>query len=203
MIYPEADKLEEWGSKYALVALAAKRAKQIKAGAPIAVDTHSRNPLTIALEEIAAGKIICEVDDHDIIIPSAVPPEVAELLAIPLEADLETEEIASEAVSSVTEELDEEEYLEEEEDDEEDEHPLGADDVWKEVLSEDGEEAVASPIVVDPDAVGIEGIGAESQASDEDKPKKRGRKRAVPVEEVPELEEMPELEASEDESEDE
>lgn len=58
MIYPSADTIEKKvGSRYSLVVLAAKRAKQIKEGAPVLIDTESTNPLTIALEEIAAGKV--------------------------------------------------------------------------------------------------------------------------------------------------
>lgn len=58
MIYPSADTIEKRvGSKYSLVVIAAKRAKQIKEGAPILIDTESTNPLTIAMEEIAAGKV--------------------------------------------------------------------------------------------------------------------------------------------------
>ncbi len=58
MIYPSADTIEERvGSRYSLVVLAAKRAKQIKEGAPVLIETTSTNPLTIALEEIAAGKV--------------------------------------------------------------------------------------------------------------------------------------------------
>ena len=58
MIYPSADTIEEKvGSRYSLVVLAAKRAKQIKEGAPVLIETASTNPLTIALEEIAAGKV--------------------------------------------------------------------------------------------------------------------------------------------------
>ena len=58
MIYPSADTIEEKvKSRYSLVILAAKRAKQIKEGAPVLIDTLSTNPLTIALEEIAAGKV--------------------------------------------------------------------------------------------------------------------------------------------------
>ncbi len=61
--------LEKVDSKYALVALAAKRARQItnyyrsrEEGSiddipPPLVDTRSKNILTIALEEIAAGKV--------------------------------------------------------------------------------------------------------------------------------------------------
>ena len=89
MIYPEADKLENWGSKYALVTLAARRAKQIKSGAAPLVDTASRNPLTIALEEIAAGKITCVVAYFDAVLVPTMAPEVAELLAIPLETEEE------------------------------------------------------------------------------------------------------------------
>jgi len=58
LIYPSADIIEERvGSRYSLVVLAAKRAKQIKEGAPVLIDTLSTNPLTIAMEEIAAGKV--------------------------------------------------------------------------------------------------------------------------------------------------
>jgi DNA-directed RNA polymerase subunit omega len=58
LIYPAADTIEDKvGSRYSLVILAAKRAKQIKEGAPVLIDTASTNPLTIALEEIAAGKV--------------------------------------------------------------------------------------------------------------------------------------------------
>lgn len=64
--------LEKVDSKYALVVMAAKRARQInnyyrsrEEGSiddipPPLVDTRSRNILTIALEEIAEGKISYE-----------------------------------------------------------------------------------------------------------------------------------------------
>lgn len=62
MIYPSADTIEDRvGSRYSLVVLAAKRAKQIKEGSPVLIDTLSTNPLTIALEEIAAGKVTIQV----------------------------------------------------------------------------------------------------------------------------------------------
>lgn len=58
MIYPEGDILKERvRNRYSLVVLASKRAKQIKEGAPVLIDTSSTNHLTIALEEIAAGKV--------------------------------------------------------------------------------------------------------------------------------------------------
>lgn len=64
MIIPSADRLEERvGSKYALVILAAKRARQLKEGLPPLIRPSSSNPLTIALEEVAQGKV------------TALPPE--------------------------------------------------------------------------------------------------------------------------------
>jgi len=54
------------GNTYALVVLAAKRARQIKDGSPPLVETNSRNPLTIALQEIAEGKVrIAPRDNQD------------------------------------------------------------------------------------------------------------------------------------------
>jgi DNA-directed RNA polymerase subunit omega len=49
--------LDRMESKYALVIAAAKRARQLKEGALPLVDVDSTNPVTVALEEIAAGKI--------------------------------------------------------------------------------------------------------------------------------------------------
>jgi DNA-directed RNA polymerase subunit omega len=67
MIIPSADRLEERvGSKYALVILSAKRARQLKEGLPPLVRGSSGNPLTIALEEVAAGKVV------------ELPPDVSE-----------------------------------------------------------------------------------------------------------------------------
>jgi DNA-directed RNA polymerase subunit omega len=63
-IYPSPDKLDSQESKYALVILAAKRARQIKDGARRLLPTQSANPLTVALEEIGEGQIIArEVED--------------------------------------------------------------------------------------------------------------------------------------------
>lgn len=57
-IFPAPDTLNEveYG-KFVLTNLAAKRAKQIKEGAPPLVRIDSSHPLSIALEEIAMGKI--------------------------------------------------------------------------------------------------------------------------------------------------
>jgi len=53
------------GSRFAVVAAAAQRAKQIKDGSPRLVEIASRNPLTVALAEIAAGKVIIMPSDDD------------------------------------------------------------------------------------------------------------------------------------------
>jgi len=47
-------------SKYTLVVAAAKRGRQLMEGRPKLVDSRSNKPVTIALEEIAAGKIYYE-----------------------------------------------------------------------------------------------------------------------------------------------
>jgi DNA-directed RNA polymerase subunit omega len=49
--------LDRVDNKYALVIVAAKRARQLKEGALPMVDVETANPVTIALEEISAGKI--------------------------------------------------------------------------------------------------------------------------------------------------
>ncbi len=49
------------GNRYAAAAMAAARARQLSAGALPAVGTSATNPLTVALEEIAAGKLRVEV----------------------------------------------------------------------------------------------------------------------------------------------
>ncbi|HEV8354323.1 MAG TPA: DNA-directed RNA polymerase subunit omega [bacterium] len=58
MIKPPLEALlDRVENKYALVIVAAKRARQLKDGALPMVDIDSGSPVTVALEEIAAGKI--------------------------------------------------------------------------------------------------------------------------------------------------
>lgn len=59
------------GSKYSLVIAVAKRAKQIREGAPVLIDTEATNPIVIAMEEITAGKV-------QIVIPTVEQVEAAE-----------------------------------------------------------------------------------------------------------------------------
>ena len=100
MIYPSSDRLEEQvESRYTLVVLAAKRAKQLREGAQKLINTKSTNPLTIALEEIAAGKILSRVPNHDEIPARGFEPE--------LEALPEVESAAEEAAELVAAPVDE------------------------------------------------------------------------------------------------
>lgn len=73
---PIEDLVAKTGSKFVLVMLAAQRARQINdyylqlgegigRYAPPQVHTTSRKPLTIALEEIAAGKITYDEEHYE------------------------------------------------------------------------------------------------------------------------------------------
>lgn len=75
MINPPIDELlDQVGSKYALVIISAKRARQVNSYhhqlgegtfddyAPPLVESRSKNYLTMALEEIAQGKIDWELN---------------------------------------------------------------------------------------------------------------------------------------------
>jgi DNA-directed RNA polymerase subunit omega len=74
MIYPAADKLDAMGSKYALVIVAAKRARQIKDGARRYSTSRSTNTLTVALEEIAEEQIVPVLVGEPEKLPTSVPP---------------------------------------------------------------------------------------------------------------------------------
>ncbi len=61
MIYPSLDVLvDKVDSKYTLVVLAAKRAREIMNGEASLVDSKSNKPVTVALEEVAQGRIVFE-----------------------------------------------------------------------------------------------------------------------------------------------
>jgi DNA-directed RNA polymerase subunit omega len=58
MNQPPMDVLREVvDSRYTLVVLAAKRARQLLEGAPPQVEANSEKPVTLALQEIAAGQV--------------------------------------------------------------------------------------------------------------------------------------------------
>jgi len=61
MINPSLDSLvKKVDSKYTLVVLAAKRAREIMDGQQPLTESKSNKPVTIALEEVAQGKITYE-----------------------------------------------------------------------------------------------------------------------------------------------
>ncbi|MDT8901514.1 DNA-directed RNA polymerase subunit omega [Anaeroselena agilis] len=61
MIHPSLDTLvDKVDSKYTLVVLAAKRAREIMDGEESLVDSRSNKPVTVALEEVAQGRIVYE-----------------------------------------------------------------------------------------------------------------------------------------------
>ncbi|UCH93318.1 MAG: DNA-directed RNA polymerase subunit omega [Candidatus Aminicenantes bacterium] len=61
------EKLDFIDSKFRLAILAAKRSKQLVAGAKKRVDTTAENPLTIAMEEIFQGKIKYKIlEEHEL-----------------------------------------------------------------------------------------------------------------------------------------
>ena len=47
-------------SRYSLVVATAKRARQLVNGAKVLVETKSDKPVTISMQEILAGKVVCE-----------------------------------------------------------------------------------------------------------------------------------------------
>jgi DNA-directed RNA polymerase subunit omega len=88
---PSPDILSEFPQgKFVLSNLAAKRAKQLREGAPPLVQIESNHPLTIALAEIAAGKIkpvmpsaqdiAFEVPETALLIDETMPAELGLLL---------------------------------------------------------------------------------------------------------------------------
>ena len=67
MIRPPLETLlDKVDNKYALVISVAKRARQLKEGQLPMVDIPSTNPVTVALEEIAAGKVRAEKPTENI-----------------------------------------------------------------------------------------------------------------------------------------
>ncbi|RBP39180.1 DNA-directed RNA polymerase subunit omega [Garciella nitratireducens] len=66
MIYPSIKSLlEKVDNKYSLVAMTAKRARQLIDGQKPLVDINCENPVTIATNEISAGLIRPQTDEED------------------------------------------------------------------------------------------------------------------------------------------
>lgn len=143
--------------KFVLSNLAAKRAKQLREGAPPLVQIDSSHPLTIALAEIAAGKIkpilqtvaepLAEVSDTPtLLIDETVPAELGMLLPA-----LDETEVA------LVQTLEEDEVAEVSDDD-----TLSLSDLI------DDEEEEAAPAASDDDTLSLSDIAEQESSDDED-----------------------------------
>ncbi len=61
------------GGKYALARAVAERARQLQSGATPLVEVRIPNPLTVAIEEIVAGKVTFFIDSKDEVKVTAIP----------------------------------------------------------------------------------------------------------------------------------
>ncbi len=65
MAFPSLGKsLDKVSNRYLLVVLSAKRARQINRGAAAQVESKHKKPTSVALEEIAQGKVGYRVKDE-------------------------------------------------------------------------------------------------------------------------------------------
>lgn len=158
-ILPSPDVLNnlEYG-KFVLSNLAAKRAKQIKDGAPPLVRLESNHPLSIALAEIAQGKIRPTFDaDVDAIVDSSTDaldiaaPELGILLPALEDSEIEVFSILGDetdeheadadlADASITDLLDDAEVDELDTVDDADADTLSLSDIAEEEAAEDSDE---------------------------------------------------------------
>jgi DNA-directed RNA polymerase subunit omega len=66
MAFPSLEKsLDKLSNRYLLVVLAAKRARQLNRGAAPQLESRHRKPTSVALEEIAQGKVGYRLKDED------------------------------------------------------------------------------------------------------------------------------------------
>ena len=159
---PSPDILNEFpGGKFVLSNLAAKRAKQLREGAPPLVQIDSHHPLTIALAEIAAGKIKPILPTH---------AEVMELEGA--EISLITDEPLPAELGMLLPALDEAEVslvvgAEVGEDEVDIDHD--AEEAAAVSLADlDEEEEDAAPVVSETDTLSLSDIEAEESSGDED-----------------------------------
>ena len=128
--FPIEELVDRVGSRFTVVIAAAKRAKQIKDGMPPLVNLPTRNPLTIALHEIAAGLILIgDAPEPEVEAAVSEPAELAAPDAVEAlldKAAAKGRDIADDADDAdldeeIADDLDEEEAEDEEEEEEEEE----------------------------------------------------------------------------------
>lgn len=171
-ILPSADILNDFEhGRYVLSNLAAKRAKQLKDGAPPLVRVESGHPLTIALAEIAAGKIkpIFGVEDPEALVDVGLPvlndddDSLAELgMLLPALEDEEDEEVAAALVD-----FDLEDEVEEDDEESDDEEPASLADLLEEDDVEEEEETEVEPVDGD-DTVSLDEVEAGENQDEEE-----------------------------------
>jgi DNA-directed RNA polymerase subunit omega len=163
MFQSTSDLVERIGSSYVLALMAAKRAKQLKEGAPPLVDSDSNHSLTIALAEIAQNKVrpILEVKTEEV---EQEPTPEETLLALEATValpalDIEEETLA--ATADIRSLLEEDEETEEAVSDEEaadmsvllnDEEAVDSEDEDEEPLIEIDPDDLPGDVVIEDDA---------------------------------------------------
>lgn len=163
---PSPDILNDYPfGKFVLSNLAAKRAKQLREGAPPLVQTDSNHPLTIALAEIAAGKIkpimvtvpdaIAPIMDTPLLIDENVPAELGMLLPA-----LDETEVA--LISTVA--------LSDEDGIDEIDHELEPDEVstLADLVGEEDDEEEVVAVASDDDTLSLSDIAEQETSLDED-----------------------------------
>lgn len=73
MSFPKLeDPLQKIPNRYLLVSLAARRSRQLNRGAPMLVESKRKKCTSVALEEVAEGKVTYRLSEADA--PKVLPP---------------------------------------------------------------------------------------------------------------------------------
>ncbi|MES1227912.1 MAG: DNA-directed RNA polymerase subunit omega [Armatimonadota bacterium] len=165
-IFPAPDTLNELEyGKFVLANLAAKRAKQIKDGAPPLVRINSNHALSIALAEIAAGKIK-PIMTHDQNVPVEAHDDLATLGSLDLGDDglllpaFEDDEVELLGVAGAVSVFEDDEEIHEDE-----EEGAGAESLADLLTEEEEEDEVAGDVASD-GAISLDDL-AEEEAAEE------------------------------------
>jgi len=96
-------------SKYSLVIAVSKRARQLRDGALPLVDIRSHNPITIAMEELASGKLDVIAPTEEALAVQAMGSHAPDLTAAPVPKETSRLMNVSEKLTAAEEQLAEEE----------------------------------------------------------------------------------------------
>jgi DNA-directed RNA polymerase omega subunit len=173
-MFPKPDVLNslEYG-KYVLTNLAARRARQLKDGAPPLVRIESSHPLSIALEEIAAGKIkpvMGEELEHFEEQEEAALEALKEGLLLP-GIDDDDDDFDGPSLDDLDLGDDDEDDDEDEEDDNDDAPSLKSlidDDEDEPAAGEDDDEDDVEPEVEGADSMSLDDLAAQDDADEDE-----------------------------------